>query len=256
MKPCPAPSASFSVNKVSGCLPLTVHFYPEVIKDSIIYLWEFGDGSFSNEKTPVHQYNNTGTYSVSLTTKYILGSKQSQTIKNNLISVIAQPKANFTYKIYQDKIRINNLSTSFEQCQWFVDSFFESNDETPQFILEKGKHNITLVLKNKGCTDSINKTVTITPVIRMFLPTAFTPDGNGQNDIFKPVFNNLPDSYKILIFDKLGKIVFVSEDPTKGWDGKINGLLPQKGIYMWNIVYQQKNNKPVEKSGQVKLIVK
>jgi gliding motility-associated-like protein len=90
----------------------------------------------------------------------------------------------------------------------------------------------------------------------MYIPTAFTPNNDGQNDEFKPVFNNLPDSYKILIFDRFGNIVFSSNIVNRGWNGEIEGKEPKQGIYQWRIVYQYKNNKPVEKTGHVKLLLK
>ncbi len=249
-------SADFSVDKLQGCGTLAVHFTPQEINDSAIYLWEFGDGNFSNAKTPTHQYA-VGTYTVSLTTKHFQCQKLNQKIKKDLILVNEKPIADFSYKCFSgNEVQINNLSTGFEQCQWLIDGFVVSADFSPKFSMEKGSHEISLLLDNHGCRDTIVKMIKIVPGIKMYLPTAFTPNGDGQNDVFKPVFSNLPDSYKILIFDQLGKIVFSSEVVNRGWNGRINGQLPKQGIYQWKIVYQQKNNKPVEKSGQVKLLIK
>jgi len=246
-------SANFSADKVQGCGSLTVHFTPEEICDSAVYLWEFGDGSFSNEITPVHQYI-TGNFSVSLTTKYFKSNKQNQILKKDYITVLKQPKADFSYTISENNnLLATNFSTNYEQIQWTADNvkYFETN---PEFSFNTGNHTVTLIASNQWCSDSLTKNVPVFPEIKMFAPTAFTPDGNGQNDEFKPVFSHLPDSYKLLIFDQWGKIVFSSTNINKGWDGKINGQEPKEGIYMWKIVYQQKDNKPVEKSGQVKLI--
>ncbi len=249
------PSADFSADKTKGCGSLIVQFTPKEISDSIIYLWEFGDGNFSNEKTPIHYYN-IGTFVVSLTTKYFTGNKLNQRIKKDLIQVFPKPKANFFYKIISDnELQINNSSTNFEQCQWIIDGIV-SNDLNPRFSLESGNHRISLTLNNHECMDSISKIISVFPEIKMYIPTAFTPDGDRQNDEFKPVFSHLPDSYKILIFDQWGKIVFSSTDANNSWNGKIKGQPPRQGLYLWKIVYQYKNNKPVEKTGQVKLIIK
>ncbi len=246
-------SADFKADKVKGCGSLTVQFTPNEMSDSAIYLWEFGDGTFSNKMTPKHQYTN-GNFSVSLTTKHFNSNKQNQILKKDLITVLKQPKADFSYTVSENnKLSIINLSTNYEQQQWSVDNvkYFETN---PIFSFESGNHTITLLTENQWCSDSITKIIPISQKITMFTPTAFTPNGDGQNDEFKPIFNYLPDSYKLLIFDTWGKIVFSSTRVNSGWDGKINGQEPKEGIYMWKIVYQQKNNKPVEKSGQIKLI--
>jgi len=248
-------SANFSADKVKGCASLTVHFTPKEICDSAIYLWEFGDGSFSNKMTPVHQYT-TGNFSVSLTTKHFNSNKQNQILKKDFIIVLKQPKADFSYTISENNnLLATDFSTNYEQIQWTADNvkYFETN---PEFSFNTGNHTVTLLVINQWCSDSITKIIPVFQKIMMFTPTAFTPDGNGQNDEFKPVFSHLPDSYKLLIFDQWGKIVFSSTIVNRGWDGKINGQSPKEGIYMWKIVYQQKNNKPVEKSGQVKLILK
>ncbi len=248
-------SADFSVDKTQGCGNLTVQFTPKEVNDNIIYIWDFGDGNFSTEEMPVHHYNNTGTFSVSLTIKYFSGNKSNKKIKKNFICVDKKPKADFSYQYIQGKeVQLKNLSTSFEQCQWLLDGYVVSTDLSPQILMKEGNHKVLLLAINKGCKDTLTKQISVYPEIKIFLPTAFTPNGDKQNDEFKPVFSHLPDSYKILIFDQLGKAVYTSTNPEMGWDGRINGNDPKSGIYLWKMVYQYKNNKPVEKSGQVKLI--
>ena len=76
----------------------------------------------------------------------------------------------------------------------------------------------------------------------LYLPTAFSPDGDGDNDIFMPVVvtSNL-ESFEINIFDKWGSIVYSSEDPNQGWDGKFKNTAPASGIYIYRVSYKWKN---------------
>jgi gliding motility-associated-like protein len=54
-----------------------------------------------------------------------------------------------------------------------------------------------------------------------FLPNAFTPDGDGLNDLFKPVIDNFL-TYELLIFNRNGELVFESKDPSEGWNGSFH----------------------------------
>ncbi len=68
------------------------------------------------------------------------------------------------------------------------------------------------------------------------IPTAFSPDGNGLNDTFKPVTGNLfLDYYQMLVFDRWGGKVFETNDPENGWDGRQKGTLLPSGIYYYRI---------------------
>jgi len=78
----------------------------------------------------------------------------------------------------------------------------------------------------------------------IYMPNAFTPNGDGLNDVFLPQTADTPKEYKLSIFDRLGHLVFYSEDVLKGWDGQSmnNGSEEVKeDVYMWRI--EMKNSK-------------
>jgi gliding motility-associated-like protein len=66
----------------------------------------------------------------------------------------------------------------------------------------------------------------------LYFPNAFTPNGDGLNDIFKPVGIYITN-YHLQIFDRAGRAVFYSGDPEHGWDGYIEGGPAQEGVYVW-----------------------
>lgn len=75
-----------------------------------------------------------------------------------------------------------------------------------------------------GCTDSISQMVSIIEDLKIFVPNSFTPDGDGLNDVFKPSGVGFQEKgYEMVIFDRWGKQVFVSNQFDKGWDGTIEG---------------------------------
>ena len=72
--------------------------------------------------------------------------------------------------------------------------------------------------------------------IELFVPNAFTPDNNTLNDEFLPKgkVKQLID-YQMSVYNKWGEKLFITNDITKGWDGKINGVISSSDVYVWVI---------------------
>jgi gliding motility-associated-like protein len=70
----------------------------------------------------------------------------------------------------------------------------------------------------------------------VYFPTAFTPDGDSLNDIFRPVVQNI-SSFKMYIFNRWGELVYSTEDAAKGWDGTIGGKACPAGTYTYTATY-------------------
>ncbi len=85
------------------------------------------------------------------------------------------------------------------------------------------------------------------PVANVFVPDAFTPDGDGLNDVFIPVFqvDFEVTSYDFYIFDRWGNVVFHTKDPLEGWNGRKNNVEgePVIGVYSWLIIVKGLNKK-------------
>ena len=64
----------------------------------------------------------------------------------------------------------------------------------------------------------------------MYIPTAFTPNGDNLNDVFEIVAFNIQD-FNILIFDRWGKLLYESSDPNFQWDGTFDGNPVSEGVY-------------------------
>lgn len=87
------------------------------------------------------------------------------------------------------------------------------------------------------------------------VPTAFSPNGDGINDVFRPhTDHELIKQFKLLIFDRWGQMVYQTEDSGAGWDGKINGLNALPGPYGWSIIYSNYHVYNVKAKGIIWLI--
>ena len=84
-----------------------------------------------------------------------------------------------------------------------------------------------------GCIDQICKIVNVTGESNIYVPNAFTPNGDGINDIFKPEMYGISnDGYEFLIFNRWGELIFNTEMKELGWDGRVNGSIVKSDVYV------------------------
>ena len=72
----------------------------------------------------------------------------------------------------------------------------------------------------------------------LFMPNAFTPNGDGLNDIFLPKTNCITIEFELIISDRWGRMVFTTNNKDKGWDGMVNNEIAPEGIYSWILSYK------------------
>ena len=92
------------------------------------------------------------------------------------------------------------------------------------------------VTDQAGCTDTAFVTVKIfktNPYV--FVPTAFTPNGDGRNDVVRPIAVGIQQIKYFNIYNRWGQLVFSTRDNNRGWDGKINGTLQNSGVFVWMV---------------------
>lgn len=91
-----------------------------------------------------------------------------------------------------------------------------------------------LVQDEAGCVDSAFVTVKIFKTDpRIFVPTAFTPNGDGINDLFRPIAVGISRIEYFRVFNRWGELVFQTTENGKGWDGRINGQEQGSGTFVW-----------------------
>lgn len=105
-----------------------------------------------------------------------------------------------------------------------------------------------------GTPESNRLCLTQEPVI--WVPNAFTPNGDGDNDVFAPIisFAN-PDNYRLQIYSRWGNMIFESNDLEVGWDGKYRGELVPESMYAWYLSISDGAGRIYEERGTVMIIV-
>jgi gliding motility-associated-like protein len=88
----------------------------------------------------------------------------------------------------------------------------------------------------------------------MFVPTAFSPNGDGKNDVFRVQAFGKVKSFKLQLFNRWGQPVFQTEDVHRGWDGKVGGLPQRSDVFVWICTYQLEGEKQRLEKGTATLI--
>lgn len=95
--------------------------------------------------------------------------------------------------------------------------------------------------------------VTIDP--RIFIPTAFTPDGDGLNDEFIPYGAFVDNSdYYFAVFDRWGHRIFITTDINKGWDASYGGSKVGQGVYVYHVIFTDADGNKIERRGAVTVV--
>jgi gliding motility-associated-like protein len=106
-----------------------------------------------------------------------------------------------------------------------------------------------------GCTDTVVDSVFVAPVTTLYVPSAFTPDTDRNNDIFRAYGKDI-GVFDFRVFDRWGKELFVTTDINDGWDGTDmkTGREVKAGLYVYQIRYEDYRGRGLKKLGRVSLI--
>lgn len=242
------PTADFTADTTFGCTPLTVNFSLDTSGfGNATLLWDFGEnGATSTAALPSYTYTTPGCHDVSLTVSVPPGCSVTQTY-TCMITTLAQPDAQFTaapttVSILDPVVVFTNQSTGASNWIWNFGDSTTSVDWSPTHTYESvGTYPVYLAVSNSsGCTDTAWLDIIVNDYYTFYVPNAFTPNGNGNNDEFGPVFTNiLSEGYKFYIFDRWGNIVFETDDPNTMWNGKWQnkGDLVQEDVYVYKIMF-------------------
>jgi gliding motility-associated-like protein len=89
----------------------------------------------------------------------------------------------------------------------------------------------------------------------LLLPNAFTPNGDGLNDNFRPLHACDMENYSMTIFNTYGERIYFTKDPLQGWDGKVKGRLLNMGNYVWYVSYvKASTGQLIQKQGNILLL--
>ncbi len=139
--------------------------------------------------------------------------------------------------------------------EWFDGSNALAQGDVVQVKLSSYNNSIKLTGKDEhDCANSYELQFMADACCTLQVPNAFSPNGDGLNDWFKPVTNGHPEAFQMLIFNRWGHKIFTSQQVDAGWDGRIGGATADAGTYFYEIIGKCIGGMPLRKRGEFVLI--
>ena len=218
--------------------------------------WDFGDPSsgadnFSTELTPRHFYPASGSYTARaiIYSRCIVDTATKEVIVQPDVSVKVPAFIRDTFACVGQKLELDVTVPGATAYMW--DNFLIF----PQRVLDTAGSLSVAVFNDCSFDRKDFKFVYKECPCEVFIPTAFTPNNDGLNDIFKPKFECFAKDYKLSIYSRWGQVIYQAKEIDKGWNGKRGDLGLPAAVYVWVVEYSNPNTKEkFVKKGTVALI--
>lgn len=242
----PIPTPDFMAEgAVEGCEPFDVTLL-NLTNPAQFCSWTIGNRATATGFTVNVLDLPAGKYDVTLTVRSPQGCVNTVTMTDYL-TVIPKPIAKFSMTpnpttVFNTIIQFQDESSS-DVVLWDWDfsglGFSDVQNPVYQYPSDTGIFPIRLkVTSIDGCESSVENLLRIGAEYNMFIPTAFTPNGDGLNDVFSPVGLGVdPSKFSMVVYDRWGNLVFESNSLGEPWDGSIKGKNQPapNGTYVWKV---------------------
>ncbi|MDR2835983.1 MAG: gliding motility-associated C-terminal domain-containing protein [Bacteroidales bacterium] len=273
----PNPNIEFTASVLKGCPPLTVEFTDHSEMKFINYFWTFGDNNFSKYRNTEFTYYESGIYDVIFEVTDTAGCVHRRVAKD-LITVYPKPHSIFSYEpenitVVNPEIKFKNLSIGATKYLWSFGDGDSAEIKTPlhHYLPNIDSYNVCLITENNFyCLDTSCREIIVEDILTFYMPTSFTPDGDGINDFVKPCGHFInPRNFRFSISDRFGNIIFetdkyleaktagdCSENSEGAWNGKKynRGNVLQNGVYVWHCTFEDMYGTFYEKAGEITLL--
>lgn len=240
----PTPEARFTVEPQPGCVGYPISFVNASV-NATAFQWDLGDGTTSSLTFPLHSYGASGVYGVQLIA-YGAGGCTDTLDLPGAVLVHPRPTAAYTTDTLEslpNALQFRNLSQGAIDFVWDFDDGEGSTAIHPLHVFpaDGGAFLVCLVGVNDfGCPDTACTLINVPGDPNVFVPNAFTPNGDSRNDGFRPVLNGFVGwNYHFMVFDRWGLKAYETRDPAASWDGTRNGSDSPVDVYVWKLIVER-----------------
>jgi gliding motility-associated-like protein len=113
---------------------------------------------------------------------------------------------------------------------------WQDGSSTPTYLVaQEGTYSLTAT---NNCGSTFDDILVSKGVCKVYVPSAFTPNGDGINDVFRIIGVETIGKFDLKVFNRWGEVVFATTDKTKTWDGKIKGrTLQETTMFVYTLSY-------------------
>gem|GEM_PF-1448317 len=264
----PLPTPNFDADILNGCVPVEVQFedLSGDVQSGATYQWDFGDGSTSNVTgSTTYEYTQAGLFNVSLTINNTARCGATMD-KPNYIQVNPNPDAGFDPNppittMDNPVIEFIDSTNSVDPINYYKWDFGDGStpvegEENPSHTYSMaGSYDVVLFVETtNGCIDYDTVKVALTEEAILFIPNAFTPNGDGVNDKFEIKGTPIAD-YNLYIYNRWGQVIWSTHDFNTHWDGTDrDGNIASAGSYVYQVTGTDYLEQAVNYQGTVTVI--
>ena len=200
-------------------------------------------------------------YQITYTDSCNLTSPQSNTARPAILSASLRPEDGAVqlswapYEGFASGIGTQTLQLLDEQGQvyWSTPASGQSYvDLQPQQNFQRLTYRL-LTRSSSGEYESASNTVSVDQPFQFFFPTAFSPNGDGLNDVFRAV-GRFASTFRLQVLNRWGQVIFEAKSPQEGWDGTYNGKPVPPETYLYRLEATDVNRERLVKSGKITLV--
>ena len=137
----------------------------------------------------------------------------------------------------------------------FGDGALSTDRDPVKSYSSPGNYQVTLIASTAaGCSDTTQGNIVIMKDCGVLMPTAFTPNSDGLNDIIRPNLSGVKGLKRFTIYNRHGQIVFSTAREDHGWDGTLNGTKLESGVFVWIVEYYSDDDIVLVQKGTLTLI--
>ena len=229
------PSPVISANDITGCINQPFELKAKQI-DSITNIvswrWQSGTGQTGTRQNITGTYHSPGNY------MYVVSAMADNGCESNPVAVFARIReaiadaGNDTVIIAAHPFRLHASGGS--SYNWLPALGLDNpSSATPVAVIQEDMTYTLSVTTPEGCKDQDVITIKIFRGSGINVPTAFTPNNDGLNDMLRPDYKGIKTLHHFSVYNRWGKSLFVTKKVTGGWDGSFKGTRQPPGVYVW-----------------------
>jgi gliding motility-associated-like protein len=259
------PIPSFTTSSAAGCSPLSVSFTntSNPLGSSCVWYLDGAPAGSGNSFSEIFTGNSCSDIGIVVTDAAGCSATLTQ---NDVVCVVSNPSASFSWTpsapTSGSTVFFDNASLGGVSYTWNIDGTEFTSEDVTYPIPTSASETFQACLEVEGlggCMDAQCYTLSIYTTSYVYVPNSFTPDGDGNNDVFAPVVTGLSSTsrYSFSVYNRWGDLIFDTKDPKEVWTGDTNGgtHFAEDGAYVYELKIQfSSGEEPFKRMGTVVLV--